>query len=110
MITSATTMETTTASAYEMAIGWNNAPDKPSTKKIGSKASKVISVAKKRAPRVPAEVSRMTLRTGLGSSSRLFLCSRCRIRSTSMMASSMTTPRATTNPAKTMALSVAPRW
>ena len=45
MTVSATSIETSTASAYESTSGWKNEPDSPWRKKTGTIATTLITVA-----------------------------------------------------------------
>ena len=102
----ATTMEANIASRKERANGSKNAPDSPPMKKTGVTASTMISVACTMAGRISSDASRMMRAVVLELPALRASRRRRTTFSTSMIASSTTEPRATTNPAKTIVLIV----
>ena len=105
----ATSIDANTARPYEIASGWKNAPDSPPIMNTGIRATTSMSVAYTIALRTSSDASRITGRVDFGDPSRRAWRRRRTMFSTSMMASSTTTPTAMTKPARTMVLSVAPR-
>ena len=105
----ATPSDARMASMYERASGRKNAPAMPSRKKIGRNTIITIIVAYTTALRTSRLASTTTRNGDRGCSSVRFSRSRRTMFSTSMMASSTTSPRAITSPAITIVLRVMPR-
>ena len=100
---SVTSMDASTASAYERATGSKNEPLTPAMKNTGSTTSSTMIVAKPIGLRISAAASR-TIVAGPPPPSLRSLRRR-RAFWTAVTASSMTTPTATARPANTTALS-----
>ena len=91
-----------------MASGWKKAPDSPLMTRTGEIARTMMRVAKTTALRISSEASRITAATLRGLPAARFSRRRRMMFSMSTMASSTTSPRAITNPARIMVLIVAP--
>ena len=98
VVISATIIDTSTASAYDMASGRKNAPVRPERKKTGSSASASISEAYTTAPRTSSDASKITRAVERPSGSLRCCRSRRTMFSVSTIASSTTAPSAITNP------------
>ena len=91
-----------------MASGWKNVPATPPRKKIGRNTSITISDANTTADRTSSEADSTTSKLERGLPASRLSLSRRAMFSTSMIASSTTSPSAMTSPAITIVLMVAP--